>query len=106
MSATDESTIQPADPAAREAQIRERVAKLADFYRSLMAYCVAVPLMIAANGLLVPQSGPWSLFVAGIWGVILGVQALQTFVLRGWLSKDWEARKIEELMRSKDARGQ
>jgi two-component system, LytTR family, sensor kinase len=87
------------DPALREEQIRERVQKLGDFYRNLMAYCIAIPIMVLANGLLVPRSGPWSLVVAAIWGVILAVQALQTFVLRGWLSKNWEERKIEELMR-------
>jgi hypothetical protein len=87
------------DLARREAQIRERVKRQADFYRGLIVYCIAVPTMVLVNGLLVPQSGPWSLFVAGIWGLILVVQAVQTFSARGWLSQDWEARKIEELMR-------
>jgi two-component system, LytTR family, sensor kinase len=93
------------DPALREAQIRERVQKLGDFYRNLMAYCIAIPIMVLVNGFLVPRSGPWSLVVAGIWGLILGVQALQTFVLRGWLSKNWEERKIEELMRREQEQG-
>lgn len=87
------------DPSLREAQIRERVRRRADFYRSLLVYCIAVPTMLLVNFLLVPQSGYWSLMVTGIWGVVLGVQAVQTFMLRGWLSQDWEARKIEEIMR-------
>ncbi|MGL4574323.1 MAG: 2TM domain-containing protein [Burkholderiaceae bacterium] len=87
------------DLAQREAQIRERVRRRADFYRSLLVYCIAVPIMLLVNFLLVPQSGYWSLMVMGIWGLVLGVQAVQTFMLRGWLSQDWEARKIEEVMR-------
>ncbi|MFM2400175.1 MAG: hypothetical protein RL341_2332 [Pseudomonadota bacterium] len=95
----EQDTAPVLDPALREAQIRERVQKLGDFYRNLMVYCIAIPIMVGVNGFLVPRSGPWSLVVAGIWGVVLAVQALQTFVLRGWLSKNWEERKIEELMR-------
>jgi hypothetical protein len=100
VSATDEpSILPPPDAAARETQIRARVAALASFYRGLVAYLVAVPVMLAVNFWWVPQSGYWSLLVAAIWGTILAVEAVQIFWLRGWLSGGWEARKIEELMR-------
>jgi uncharacterized protein YhhL (DUF1145 family) len=93
------------DASAREAQIRARVAALGEFYRNLMAYCISVPIMIAVNGLVLPKSGPWSLFVAGIWGLLLIVNALRLFVFKGWLTAEWEQRKVQELMQREKESG-
>jgi hypothetical protein len=81
-----------------EASVRQRVAELADFYRRLLAYAVGMPVIVGVNVLVVQDSGWWWPWPAFIWGGFLLIRAVRVFVLRGWLSAQWQERKVREIL--------
>jgi hypothetical protein len=91
----------PKDQTQRVALVRAKVHELGEFYRNLLAFCVAIPAMLAVNFFLVPASGYWSLIVLGIWGAVLLMKAIRVFFTSGWFSADWEERKVQELLARK-----
>jgi two-component system, LytTR family, sensor kinase len=94
-------TDSPENQTQRVALVRAKVHQLGDFYRNLMAFCVAMPVMLAVNFFMVPSSGYWSLLAIGIWGAILLMKAVRIFFLGVWFSADWEERKVRELLARK-----
>ncbi len=91
----------PENQTQRVALVRAKVHQLGEFYRNLLAFCVAMPAMLAVNFFLVPSSGYWSVVVLGVWGAILVMKAVRVFFLSGWFSADWEERKVQELLARK-----
>ena len=75
-----------------EKQARKHIKALKGFYAHLTTY-VAVNLFLLAINLLTSPGVLWVVFPALGWGIGLAIHASQVF----FTSKDWEARKLEEL---------
>ncbi|WP_027378613.1 2TM domain-containing protein [Chryseobacterium daeguense] len=71
----------------------KRVKKLKGFYGNLTSYCLVIPFLIALN-LLTDSRHLWFFWPMLGWGVGLAAHAINTF----GIGKDWEERKIKELM--------
>jgi hypothetical protein len=76
---------------------RQRVGQIRGFYGNLFSY-VAVIGFLAVINLLSSPSYPWVIFPALGWGLGLGMHAYGTFARHGLLGREWEQRKIRELM--------
>jgi len=72
---------------------RKRVQELKGFYISLVAYCVVIPFLIFIN-YSTHWGFQWFWFPLFGWGLGLTIQAFHVF---GY-GKDWEERKIKEIM--------
>ncbi len=75
---------------------KEQVEKEKGFYGNLTSYCVVIPALAILNYL---TSGfPWVIFPAAGWGLGLLLHGFSAFNGSFILGKDWEERKIKELM--------
>jgi hypothetical protein len=86
--------------AAREAEIERwawrRVKSLRLFYTHLTIY-VIVNFVILLIDVSTPGD-PWFYQVLLGWGLFVGLHAAHTYELLPWSSRDWEQRKVQELI--------
>ena len=86
--------------AAREAEIERwawrRVKSLRLFYTHLTIY-VIVNFIILLIDVSTPGD-PWFYQVLLGWGLFVGLHAAHTYELLPWSSRDWEDRKVQELI--------
>ena len=75
----------------------ERVEKLKEFYQNLASYCVIIPFLIFINLRFSPQFY-WFWFPAFGWGIGLFFHFLEVNNYNIFLGRNWEERKIKELM--------
>lgn len=76
---------------------KKRVEKLKGFYIHLTLYILMAPVFIYLN--YISRAGfPWALFPIVGWGFGVMGHAAETFNYNPFFGKDWEARKIRELM--------
>jgi hypothetical protein len=75
----------------------ERVEEIKGFYSSIIAYCIVIPFLIYINLKFVPQFH-WFWFPLMGWGIGLIFQGFKAFAYNPFLGKNWEERKIRELM--------
>lgn len=81
----------------RQERIQKRVQKIRGFYSSLITFFLVNVLLLIIN-LLFDRHNLWFYWVAGIWGIVIIVQAIKTFSLQdSFLGDAWEKKKIEEL---------
>ena len=79
---------------------KERVEAIKSFYSHLAAYVVIITSMAVFNYMTVDF--PWVLFPAIGWGAGLFGHWAGTFGYNLVLGKNWEERKINEMMNSGD----
>ena len=79
---------------------KERVDRIKGFYGNLLVYCLVISALALFN--YRTSHFPWVLFPAIGWGFGLLMHGLDAYGLNPILGKNWEARKIRELM-SKDS---
>jgi hypothetical protein len=83
----------------RESQIRSRVRQMREFYTHLVVYIVVNLILVAiwyfTNGI---DGFPWFLFPLAGWGIGLFFHWYSVFVEHGFLGKEWEDRKVAQLM--------
>lgn len=84
------------DQAERYEAARKRVEALKGFYIHAVVY-VLVNVMLFTVDFLTP-GGFWFFWPMLGWGIGLGVHAVNTFVLDGTMGRDWDQRKIRDLM--------
>lgn len=78
-------------------QAKEQVEKLKGFYIHFAIYLLFVPVFIWLN--YISRAGfPWAIFPIGGWGFGVLSHAAETFNYNPFFGKDWEERKIKELM--------
>jgi 2TM domain-containing protein len=86
--------------AAREAELERwawrRVKSLRLFYTHLTIY-VIVNFIILLIDVSTPGD-PWFYQVLLGWGLFVGLHAAYTYELLPWSSRDWEQRKVQELI--------
>jgi hypothetical protein len=85
------------DDAARYQRAHQRVQELRSFYIHLIVY------LIVNTGLLIidfVQDGEINWFYWALlgWGIGVAVHGFVTFAQGAWLGRDWEERKVRELM--------
>lgn len=76
----------------------ERVAKLKEFYQNLASYCIIIPFLIFINLRFSPQFH-WFWFPIFGWGMGLAFHFLEVNNYNIFLGKNWEDRKIKEMMK-------
>ena len=74
---------------------KERVDELKKFYGNLTSYVLVITGLAILNYYTNGWSYMWFLWAAFGWGI---VHAIGTFDLNPFFGKDWEKRKIKELM--------
>ena len=80
---------------------KKRVEELKVFYMHLGIYLIFIPIFIYLN-FLSKAGFPWAIFPILGWGFGLGSHAAETFNYNPFFGKEWEARKIRELMDEDD----
>lgn len=71
----------------------KRVKDLKGFYGNLTSYCLIIPFLLILN-LLTSPSHLWFYWPMLGWGLGLTIHAVSTF----GIGKDWEEKKIQQLM--------
>ncbi|CEN46220.1 conserved hypothetical protein [Capnocytophaga canis] len=79
----------------------KRVKKLKKFYHHLATYVVVNAFLIGLNLYQTPNN-LWCLWVIFGWGIGLISHAFKVFAPDIFLSKNWEERKIKELMEKEE----
>lgn len=74
----------------------ERVRRIKGFYTNLMAYVLVIPVLGYIN--FQSSEFPWALIPAVAWGFGLLMSGMDAFGYHPLLGKNWESRKIKELM--------
>jgi hypothetical protein len=80
---------------------KERVEELKKFYGNLTSYAIVITGLAILNYYIDGWRYMWFLWAAFGWGIGLFFHAINTFRWNPFFGKDWEDRKIKELM-SKD----
>ena len=80
----------------RYEEARQRVDQIKGFYSNLFAYLLVIPILLWIN--LSTTSFLWVLFPAVGWGFGLLMHGMEAFGYNPLLGKDWERRKIRQLM--------
>lgn len=78
---------------------RERVENLKKFYGNLMSYIIVISFLAFLNYWTDEWRYMWFLWVAFGWGIGIVFHAIRVFNLNPFFGKDWEERKIKEIMR-------
>ncbi len=76
---------------------KERVDELRGFYSHLAAFMVVI-IVLAVLNVLVTPGFYWFLIVAASWGFGLFWHAMGVFVFSKNFGRDWEKRKIKQIM--------
>ena len=83
---------------------RRRVQEIKGFYSHLAVY-LSVIAMLAALDWITGNGLDWVIFPALGWGVAVLIHASQVLVVEHFFGKEWEERKIRELLGEKPKRG-
>ena len=78
---------------------RERVATLKKFYAKIGSGLIAIAITGGINYYLNAWEHPWFLWVVFGVSISLFFRAIKIFNLNPFMGKDWEERKIQELMK-------
>jgi hypothetical protein len=104
MHTTNENTPGPANPQSDAYEhARRRVGQLRGFYSNLFVYVVVIAFLAVLN-LVTDRSYLWFLWAAAGWGLGVALHAYWTFANHGVLGRDWEERKIREIMEREQRR--
>jgi hypothetical protein len=77
---------------------KARVEEIRSFYNHLIVYVIINIGIAGFNYYLDAWQVPWFLFPLAGWGIGLVSHAIATFNLNPITNKDWEERKIKEIM--------
>lgn len=80
---------------------RKRIQAIKGFYQHLLAYCLFTPFTIFIN-YKTYWDYKWFWFSVISWGIAVAIHAFVVFVYKGNFGRNWEERKIEELMRKEE----
>jgi hypothetical protein len=79
-------------------EAKKRVKNLKSFYKNLTTY-VVINIMLMVINLVTSPKSLWFYWVTIFWGIAILIQASKVFFLKGkFLGKDWEEKKIKEIM--------
>ncbi|MGM0365919.1 MAG: 2TM domain-containing protein [Actinomycetota bacterium] len=78
-------------------EAKKRVEEIKGFYGHLFAY-VGVNITLLVINLVTSPAGLWFYWVSLFWGIGLFWHAMGVFVFSRFPGKNWEQKKIKELM--------
>jgi hypothetical protein len=96
------SAAEPGAQAAAEARARRRLAAEKGFYVHLATYVIVIGSLFLMNA--VSGSRWWFVWPALGWGIGILVHALVTFGLIGFMGREWERRRLNELIEEERSR--
>ncbi|WP_417362795.1 2TM domain-containing protein [Galbibacter sp.] len=77
---------------------RAKAKKIRDFYANLTAYILVIPFLAWIN--YTTSAGfPWIVFPVVGWGIGVIIHGMEAYNYHPILGKDWEERKLKELMK-------
>jgi hypothetical protein len=79
----------------------ERVEKLKEFYQNIISYCIIIPFLVFMNLTFSPQFH-WFWFPMFGWGIGVLFHGLDVYNYNPILGRNWESKKINELMNKED----
>jgi hypothetical protein len=80
-------------------QALKRVKRIKGFYSHLVVYVVINVLLLIVNYKSSSEGWRWEMFITPFfWGIGVLAHALSVFLPTILMGKDWEERKIKELM--------
>lgn len=86
----------------RYEKAKKRVEELKKFYGNLVTY-VAINIILIIINLVTSPGTLWFYWVTIFWGIAILLHASRVFILRGkFLGKEWEEKKIRELMEKEE----
>ncbi len=87
---------------AKYSKVKERVNSIRKFYQQMLRGVFAIAIVASINYYLNAWQEPWFLWV--VFGVTLGIalKAIKVFGIGALLGRNWEERKIKELMDSNE----
>jgi hypothetical protein len=95
----------PASTSQREIAIRQRVRRLADFYRHVFVFVMVMTALWLLNALQIYLSEKqikwyswWAIWPTIGWGIGVLSHGLTTVPTWNFFSHDWEERKVKELL--------
>ncbi len=77
---------------------QERVAEIKKFYSGIISYVFVIGGLGALNYYIDSWNYPWFLWAAFGWGIGIIINAIKLFGRNPFFNKDWEQRKIKEIM--------
>ncbi|MDN3593802.1 2TM domain-containing protein [Zunongwangia endophytica] len=81
---------------------REKMENLKQFYAHLIIFVFVNLVFLSFNYYKNYIEFPWVLWGTFGWGIGLGFDYLKAFDKNLFLARDWEKRKIKEIMNQKD----
>ncbi|NQZ45365.1 MAG: 2TM domain-containing protein [Flavobacteriaceae bacterium] len=84
----------------RYLKAKERVEQIKGFYGNLISYCLVIPFLWWLN--FRTTDFLWAIFPTGGWGIGLFFHGMEAFGFNPILGRNWEDRKIRELMEKDD----
>jgi fatty acid desaturase len=87
----------PSDPTVREKAARAYVKRLGSFYNLCAVAVLVIALSVVVNYVTSPGRW-WAWWVVFGFAVAIAFSALDTFGRRRWFGRDWEERKVRELL--------
>ncbi|NAS32847.1 histidine kinase [Flavobacteriaceae bacterium R38] len=83
----------------RYQRAKDKVIEIKKFYNDLISFIVVVTFLAILNYWINEWRYAWFLWVVLGWGIGLIFHAIKTFDWNPLFNKDWEERKIKELMK-------
>lgn len=83
--------------AERYYQAQKRVKEIREFYEHLIVFLICIPIVIVVN-LMTSPGYLWFLWCVFGWGFAIGMHGLKVFRVSPIFNKDWEERKIREIL--------
>lgn len=80
---------------------KDKVKEIKGFYYNLMCYCTVLPILVYINLTYSPQFH-WFWFSALGWGIGVLFHGMGAFGYIPFLGRNWEARKLKELMEEEE----
>ncbi|MBT8234649.1 MAG: 2TM domain-containing protein [Bacteroidia bacterium] len=86
----------------RYLRAKDRVEELKKFYGNITSYVVIITFLAVLNYWTNEWAYMWFLWAAFGWGIGIFFHAIRTFNLNPFFGRDWEERKIRELMKDEE----
>lgn len=93
------------DKDERLLRAQERVQELRKFYTGIATYIFVIAVLAGVNYYTNELRNPWFLWVAGFWGLGIFFHAAKLFGCNLLFGREWEERKIKEIMEEERRNG-
>ncbi|TDP02337.1 2TM domain-containing protein [Flavobacterium sp. 245] len=89
--------------AERYLEVQKRVKELREFYEHLTVFILVNPILIVVN-LMTSPGYLWFVWSLLGWGFAIVMHALKAFRISPAFSKEWEERKIREILEKENSK--